>query len=472
LLVIGVLSLFLRRAVLVSLLVVAMLLDMLRGVNSTYLLSPFEMIRSARSLLEYAPSHSWGLAAIAICMAGTCLLVALAQDHQPTGWERTFIASTLVALAVVCVAIDVYTGHMSVLPQDRQLGTLRLTRSPTYSLVKSEHQHEYNRRHFAGADVSVPSASKRMVRFDDASHSQWTKGTVPNVVLILVESWGRPLAVDLEESLVRPYSDERISEKYTLSRGTVPFYGPTVAGEARELCGSSMGFGLLTASAPELKGCLPGTMKAMGYHSTALHGYSARMFDRGEWYSRIGFDEAWFRDQLRGQGLPMCPGPFPGACDAAVSSWIGERLQESSDTPQFIYWVTLNSHLPVPISNGVKAAPSCSEHLGTAEAPAVCAWYQLVFNVHRSVSELALRATTRPTIFLIVGDHAPPFSSARLRSQFSDRVVPYVLLVPKRDGATENLGARSIAVVARRAAGARRPHLKKESKLSSSVVGG
>jgi phosphoglycerol transferase MdoB-like AlkP superfamily enzyme len=214
-------------------------------------------------------------------------------------------------------------------------------------------------------------------------------------------------------------------------------------------------------------------MNAMGYHSMAVHGYSARMFDRVDWYGRIGFDETWFRDQLQGQGLPMCPGPFPGTCDADTSVWIGDQLEKNSDSPQFIYWVTLNSHLPVPIPNLVKDPPSCSESSITAENRAICSWYQLVFNVHRSVSELALRATTRPTIFLIVGDHAPPFSSARLRSQFSDRVVPYVLLVPKRDGTAESPGTTgSLAVVARPAAGARRAHLKKETKLSSSVVGG
>ena len=319
-----------------------------------------------------------------------------------------------------------------------------------------------------------------MVRFEDASLSQGTNSQrtdserpepVPNVVLILVESWGKSLDVDLEESLVRPYSDERFSEKYTVSRGTVPFYGPTVAGEARELCGSSMGFGLLTASDAKLKRCMPETMRAMGYHSTAVHGYSARMFDRGEWYRRIGFDETWFRDQLRGQGLPMCPGPFPGICDAAVSSWIGDRLQENSDAPQFIYWVTLNSHLPVPVSNGVKAPPSCSDHSATAGAPAVCAWYQLVFNVHRSVAELALRPATRPTIFLIVGDHAPPFASARSRSEFSDQVVPYVLLTPKSDATVERAAIRSLAGAGRLPAEARRAHPKKGMVLSSAVAG-
>jgi phosphoglycerol transferase MdoB-like AlkP superfamily enzyme len=469
LVVIGILSLFVRRAVTVTLLFLAMLMDMLRGVNSTYLLTPFEMIRSARYLFEYTPSHFGGFVAVGTCMGMICLMATLAQDDHRTSRERFYIASTLAIFVVFCGTVDVNRGLTAAFRQDFRQGTLRLTRFPAHSLVMSEVQYEgFRRTHSAGADTFVPSASKTMVEFDNASLSARKNAVVPNVVLILVESWGKPTTADLEQFLIRPYLDKKLSEKYILREGTVPFYGPTVAGEARELCGSAMGFGLLTASAPELKRCLPETMNAMGYHSTAVHGYSARMFDRVDWYGRIGFDEMWFRDQLQGQGLPMCPGPFPGTCDAATSAWIGDRLEKNFGSPQFIYWVTLNSHLPVPIPNLVKDPPSCSDSSITAENPAICSWYQLVFNVHRSVSELALRATTRPTIFLIVGDHAPPFSSSRLRSQFSDRVVPYVLLAPKRDGSPVGPEAtRTLVLASRPPAEARTPHLKKESSFPS-----
>jgi phosphoglycerol transferase MdoB-like AlkP superfamily enzyme len=311
------------------------------------------------------------------------------------------------------------------------------------------------------------------MRVEDASVTSHADAIVPNVVLILVESWGKSLDAGLERSLVQPYLDGDLSEQYTMSEGTVPFYGPTVAGEARELCGSAIGFGLLGASAAELNGCLPEHMHRKGYHSVALHGYSGRMFKRGEWYSRIGFDESWFRDRLQQQGLPVCPGPFPGICDAAASVWIGDLLHRDDDSPQFIYWVTLNSHLPVPVPNAVKAPPVCSENAITAESAAVCSWYQLVFNVHRSVAALALRPTKRPTIFLIVGDHAPPFSSVRLKSHFSDQVVPYVLLMPRSKRVNDGVETmRSVALASHPAAGERRSPLKKEATHSSSGVSG
>ena len=71
-----------------------------------------------------------------------------------------------------------------------------------------------------------------------------TDVVLPNLVLILVESWGKTRLAELEQSLLRPYHDRNLSERYTLDQGTVPFSGSTVAGEARELCRSSMGLGL------------------------------------------------------------------------------------------------------------------------------------------------------------------------------------------------------------------------------------
>jgi hypothetical protein len=62
----------------------------------------------------------------------------------------------------------------------------------------------------------------------------------------------------------------------------------------------------------------------------------------------------------------------------------------------------------------------------------VCSWYQLIANVHHSVADIAMSKLARPTVFVIVGDHAPPYSDPSLRDMFSQSVVPYVLLVPRQ----------------------------------------
>jgi Sulfatase len=456
-LIVGILSAFLRLRLTIGLLLCAISLDLVRGVGETYMLSTSEMLRSVRYLFGDGPSHLWHVIVIAICIAVICLLAAFTSLDDANSRERGYVVCTLLGLFLLCGVTDIVSGQTGLLRRDVQWGAPRLSRFPIHFLVISEWQHETFRALLrTGASDSAQSASTRLAGLGTSTASLETSAMLPNVVLILVESWGKPRAADLDEALVRPYEDEGLSERYTVSQGTVPFHGSTVAGEARELCGSAMGFGLLAASASQLKGCLPARMNGMGYHSMGVHGFHEWMFDRGEWYRRIGFNETWFREGLQQSGLPLCPGPFPGICDAAASVWIGDQLQRNSDSPQFIYWVTLNSHLPVPIPNMVKSPPDCGNKQLTAENPALCSWYQLEFNVHRSVAELALRETARPTVFLVVGDHAPPFASSKLRSQFSDQVVPYVLLVPKRSAE-----AQSFMVATRSPAGMRAPHFKR-----------
>jgi phosphoglycerol transferase MdoB-like AlkP superfamily enzyme len=466
-LILGILSVFIRRRLTVGLLLCAISVDMIRGIGSTYMLSPSEMLRSVRYLFGAGPSHLWQVAVIAICIAVICVLAAFASRGEANSRERGCVALTLLVLFIFCGVFDALTGYGAFFRRDVQLNVPRLTRFPTHFLIKSEWQDEmYRVSRRSGSTLSVVSASTKLVGVDTSSALEKTSATLPNVVLILVESWGRPRDADLDEALVKPYEDKGLTERYTVRQGTVPFYGATVAGEARELCGSAMGFGLLAASALQLKSCLPTRMNGMGYHSVGVHGFSERMFDRGEWYRRIGFNETWFRDGLQRNGLPLCPGAFPGVCDSAISGWIGDRLQRNSDSPQFIYWVTLNSHLPVAIPNMVKFPPACEGRQLTAENPALCSWYQLEFSVHRSVASLALRETARPTVFLIVGDHAPPFGSAKLRGQFSDQVVPYVLLVPKR-GAE----AHSLMAATHSPARVRVPHFKNGTNLIAATGG-
>jgi Sulfatase len=466
--IIGILSVFLRRGLTIGLLLVAILLDILRGINATYMLSPSEMFLSARYVFESKSVHLSDIVVISICTAMICLALGLISSDAMSVRERVFVASTLAVFALFCGVADVRSGQTRAFQEDGQFRNFRLTRFPAHSLVMSElGLRSFKSSIVAGTGALVPSASTRLVRLDTASVPLETRETLANVVLVLVESWGKSRTADLEAAIVRPYADESLSERYTVSQGTVPFHGATLNGEARELCGSAMGIGLLAASASQLKGCLPAKMNGMGYHSMAVHGYSGRMFDRSEWYSKIGFNETWFREGLERSGLPICPGPFPGTCDAAASVWIGDQLHKNFDSPQFIYWVTLNSHLPVPISNMVASPPACEGTPATAESSTLCAWYQLEFNVHRSVAELAMRETARPTVFLVVGDHAPPFSSAKLRNQFSDQVVPYVLLVPKGSGMKEAPQGLRFAVETHSPAAMRTPHSKKNRSLAA-----
>src|ERR1700744_6082155 len=191
LVVVGMLSVFLRRLVMVTLLAIALVLDILRGISSTYLLSPLEMIRSARYLFEYVPSHLVDVVAIALCIAVICLLATLAQDNCAMRQERVYAVFALGVFLVGVGAVDVHEGRTTVLSHgDYERSTLRLTRLPGHSLLMSEVMfRRLNSRRTSRGNVPVPAASRMMMRVEDASVTSHADAIVPNVVFILVESW-------------------------------------------------------------------------------------------------------------------------------------------------------------------------------------------------------------------------------------------------------------------------------------------
>jgi phosphoglycerol transferase MdoB-like AlkP superfamily enzyme len=243
---------------------------------------------------------------------------------------------------------------------------------------------------------------------------------------------------------VQAYTQTDLLAKYDVLQGRVPFYGSTIAGEARELCGSGFGFHLLVASTSDLKSCVPARLAAIGYETIAMHGMTGHMFDRANWYRTIGFKVRSFNEQFEQEGLPDCIGAFVGTCDADIAGSIGQRLKEQTPQPYFIHWMTLNSHLPVLVPAPLKYGAPCLAAFSLVPNSVLCSWYQLIANVHQSVAHVALGDLARPTVFVIVGDHAPPFDNPALRSRFSQTDVPYVVLVPRSyDDHSSSLLARN-----------------------------
>jgi hypothetical protein len=95
--------------------------------------------------------------------------------------------------------------------------------------------------------------------------------------------------------------------------------------------------------------------------------------------------------------------------------------------------MTLNSHLPVFVPSPLSHGAPCLADLSLTPNTPLCSWYQLIANVHQSVSQIAMGKLDRPTVFIIVGDHAPPFGDPALRNKFSQSDVPYVILLPRSD---------------------------------------
>ena len=412
------------RGVVFLLLALDALADCAYSICYTYQFSPGDLIDSLRYAILLPAGR---LAAGCIALAAAIFACALLAEVRPRRDRRLHAAGTLLALVAILLPIDVLGGQNPLWHRDMSLLSVRVARSPLLTLgVRALLAHRIEQAARA-PDPPMASASAQLKL---AMSTFGADAQAPDVVLVVVESWGLLLDADVQRALTAPYRQDAIARGYRVTYGTAPFSGLTVPGEARELCQSALGFGILHRSAQVAQQCLPGQFHALGYENTAIHGYVGEMFHRAAWYPELGFDRTWFGPELRRLGLPPCEGAFPGICDAAIAKFIGGALlDDGRPRPKFIYWVTLNSHLPVPAQPNLPADSWCAAEPALRDSAALCSWFRLVRTVHESVSQIAAQ-TTRPTVFILVGDHAPPFSEARLRSQFSAAQVPYVMLTP------------------------------------------
>lgn len=247
-----------------------------------------------------------------------------------------------------------------------------------------------------------------------------------HVLVVMVEAMGQPTDPVLRRRLVDLWAPPEVRARYEVSSGETLFYGSTTNGEMRELCGRWAEYSeVMDADDPT---CLPARLDARGYHSQAWHSFNGGFFDRYKWYPHIGFDEMRFSPELYRAGAERCPGVFPGACDRDVPRQIGAELRQARE-PQFLYWLTVNTHLPVLRSRQLQTEDCAQFDRGLDdEFPMTCRLMQLFEQSGRALAREIAAPDFPPTDVLIVGDHIPPFFDRHHRNQFEPDRVPWILL--------------------------------------------
>jgi hypothetical protein len=410
------------------LLVAEMCVALAEPVAHLYYFSPGDMLRSVAFVWQIPGPRLAGYVCLVLVYAigsGAALRGCLGSRRQPRAKNKTL---ALAACAMLALTIDLSHGrfwnllHIGRQRSDPGMRTSRIADVPVASILLNIFLPPGHGR--------VISARPLISALGPAIAATRTRGH-PNIVLVITESWGLANDDRVNQGEMDPYVSPALAGAYRVETGSVPFLGPTTSGETRELCGDSAGDSTIAAAATYFAGCWPARLERDGYRTTAVHGFTPTMFRREEWYRRFGFEESDFLPELVRQGGAMCDGAFPGICDADVARWIEGRLMRPVDQrPAFIHWVTLNSHLPVPRMDGSLPTEECAA-VGIEQQQSLCEWFLLVHRVHDSVARVAMTPGLRPTIFVIVGDHAPPFVREDVRARFSQARVPYVVLMPR-----------------------------------------
>ena len=324
-------------------------------------------------------------------------------------------SSTLIILIVLGAdAINGTSGVISnVMPETfnsvtlpTNIGTSQ-TGKFTYDLFRSRK---------ALKSAAVESASEaRLVPVQDQTTSD-------HQMLVVVESWGQSTDPAYNEIPLLRLLTPDLFQRYKVHRGTVPFNGATTSGEMREFCGILASF--INAGELGNQNCIPGRFAANGYETYAFHGFTETFFNRQQWFPVVGFKHLEFgKDNISRK----CGIFFRGQCDTDILLKIAELMRRSKEKKTFVYFLTLNTHLP---NDAALADGSPAVCPGTA-TDKVCTLLKAHENFFASLAGLLKDPTLPPIHIVLVGDHAPPFADLKSRQKFSDKVVPFLEIVPK-----------------------------------------
>lgn len=280
-----------------------------------------------------------------------------------------------------------------------------------------------------------------------------------NVLLVMVESLGVLSDRRQRALLFAPFRDPELLARYSVSSGYTTFFGATAYGEMRELCGTRASYKTILAGNDPV--CLPDVLAAKGYRTVSVHGFTDAFYARKQWYPKIGFARSIFQESLTRYYGRSCGGAFSALCDVDIAEAIATRMAPAAhdlDEPSarcrgaspapcefdfaeklktrmaaeqhrlFVYWLTLNTHVPVRIGDA-KPRFGCTHGGGAFGEPEVCTMVELWVDLFEAVRRIALEAA--PMEILLVGDHAPPLWRRAARNMFEPGIVPWVRLTPK-----------------------------------------
>jgi len=429
------LSLFISRLNVGVLIGLILALDITVAIAPAYHMQGMDFVRNAYAV--FLMSWSQVLLSGALMLMSVVLLVKIFNlflSRMSRISSRNVVAVGVVA--VFLLFVDVVNGSNMYIQSSYNLIGENIAGSNAHKLFSAISKALKKERMPLAVDVdNVPPATRGL-----RDLLAQNRHPLPSrILVVVVESWGQPISTNLQDIITKPFFSEAIRSRYLVRRGEVPFAGSTVSGEIRELCGQ-----LITSpsqvDAVSKQNCLPKLLKSLGYETTALHGFSRYMFGRHSWYPLLGFDRMLFADDLQAAGYTSrCGHVFRGSCDSDIAAYVQQLLKKKpvagrgiSENPQFVYWLTLNTHLPVSRDTTIEQKIDCAAMIAPIDREdheEHCRLSKLLLGTLGLVADIAEK-TEEDLQVIVVGDHAPPFVFKRDRELYKPGVVPFVELVP------------------------------------------
>jgi hypothetical protein len=422
-----------RKSVAVPLFVVLLVIDVIGMFSPLFFLDLGDAIIAGENILQLDNGFTLRIMAIVLFAA---TIVGLAAVTVSGSFGRLRASETLVILSCVVLFFtgDVLNGsskYSSFRAEEEVILSYNFVGSGAYKIISEVREvrrvHDRTRSGIVSVRDGVEGASSRLL----TSIDKLASSEIQNVVLVVVESLGVFKDGEVMDRLMSPLLGPKVQDRYQVSRRQVPFAGSTTTAEFRELCGVAMSY-YSEIDESELKQCLPWSFQRLGFRTIAMHGFSRNMFARSEWYPLVGFEEMLFAEDMFSSGYSAtCGGAFRGICETEVARLLRDKIGLPSEGERrFVYWLTLNSHLPVAEETVKDVEFDCGDLAVLYSYEDVCLLTKVQYRALSTVAELASDPSLAATHFIVVGDHSPRFFGQAKRDLYVEGKVPVVELVP------------------------------------------
>lgn len=266
--------------------------------------------------------------------------------------------------------------------------------------------------------ISAPDGyNKQNVTAYLSDYKETTEGTkTPDVVVVMSEAF-----YDIRELKGTTFSqnplanyDEIISRDNAISGNmyTTAHGAGTVRTEFEVLTGLTVDY-LINGTSPyiyitrDTEGYVS-NYKAQGYRTTAIHTYDKTFYMRDDAYPLFGFDEFIARDTIKEIYETSYRRGY--IKDDVFMDVVIDTLEKNTDTPNFIYGITMENHGKYEKSNPEDIVIDVqNDNLKQAQLDSVITYTQGVYNADLSLKKLIDYVDNRdkPTIVLFFGDHKP-----------------------------------------------------------------
>jgi hypothetical protein len=372
--------------------------------------SPAEFVHSIRyaASLDYQGLINWPAVTWMVLFFGVGTMLFFVTRRQRNMWQPG------IAITVLLIFMDAVNGSSALSIRGALLYPINLAGSPSATLVMSaihtsalQPLRKLQKEDTVQALVDIPAWA--------AAHPD------RGILFVVVESLGVPTDTSMRAWVQSQWLDPSLLERFNLHTAEIPFKGSTTSAELRSLCMLSGSY--RSVDSAQGAACLPAQLAANGWSTVGMHGFSGRMFDRVNWWPKVGLQTTLFGEAPEFQGV-RCGTAFRGGCDTTLLAAGVKALAPR----RFIYLLTLNTHLPIERpAQGIPIPPACKRPESNSE---VCDHVSATTAVLSQLRQTLQTVTVAPLV-VVIGDHPPPFSNKLSRQSFLQDKVPAAVLVPK-----------------------------------------